>query len=209
MPIKLLDNEIELLAKIAKGDTQAFTLVYEHYRKRVYTVSLQYLRSEILAEDAMQEIFLKLWTLTDHLTEVRNLEAYLMQLTKYKCLNMLRRLKLEFLHIEALPEKLDVVDSATENHILLNDTQKVLNEGIALLPPQQKLVYQLCQIEGMKYGDVAKKLQLSPETVRSHLKLALRFLRNHIGKNTDITILGVILNSIIVSEEIQYWSSRL
>ena len=193
MSERYLYNEPELLAKIAGGDTRAFAVVYERYRKRVYTVSLQYLHSEIQAEDAVQEIFLKLWRLEDHLKAVKNLEAYLMQLTKYKCLNMLRRVKLESLHIEPMPEEFDAVDSDTEDQILLNDTRKVVNDGIALLPPQQKLVYNLCHVEGMKYEEVAQKLQLSPETVRSHLKLALRFLRVYVSKHTDVAAILIIL----------------
>ena len=193
MSERYLYNESDLLNKIASGDSRAFAIVYEHYRKRVYTVSLQYLRSETQAEDAVQEIFLKLWRLEDHLKAVKNLEAYLMQLTKYKCLNMLRRVKLESLHIEPMPEEFDAVDSDTEDQILLNDTRKVVNDGIALLPPQQKLVYNLCHVEGMKYEEVAQKLQLSPETVRSHLKLALRFLRVYVSKHTDVAAILIIL----------------
>ena len=193
MSERYLYNESDLLNKIASGDSRAFAIVYEHYRKRIYTVSLQYLRSETQAEDAVQEIFLKLWRLEDHLKAVKNLEAYLMQLTKYKCLNMLRRVKLESLHIEPMPEEFDAVDSDTEDQILLNDTRKVVNDGIALLPPQQKLVYNLCHVEGMKYEEVAQKLQLSPETVRSHLKLALRFLRVYVSKHTDVAAILIIL----------------
>jgi len=192
MAIKALQDENELLAKIAVGDSRAFAIVYEHYRKRVYTVSLQYLRSELQAEDAVQEVFLKLWRLEEHLTAVKHLESYLMQLTKHKCLNMLRRSKLESLHMEPMPEEFDAPDSDTEDQILLNDTRKVVADGIALLPPQQQLVYNLCQVEGLKYDEVAAQLQLSPETVRTHLKLALRFLRGYVSKHTDVAALLII-----------------
>ena len=194
MAIKYLENESELLPKIAKGDAHAFALVYEHYRKRVYTVSLQYLLSEEHAEDAVQEIFLKLWRLGEHLTSIKNLDSYLMQLTKYKCLNLLRRYKLEAVHIEPLSDEFDAADSDTEDQILLNDTRKVLNKGVALLPPQQKLIYQLYHVEGMKYEEVAAQLQLSPETVKTHLKLALRFLRAYLSKHTELSVLLIIFN---------------
>lgn len=191
-------NEQEILAKIAQGDVRAFELIFKKYRKRVYTISLQYLHSELLAEDAVQEIFLKLWRLDDHLKEVRNLDGYLLQLTKFKCLNMLRRTKLEKLHIEPLPEEFEGIDTDTEDQILLNDTLKVVNDGIKLLPPQQKLVYQYSHIEGMKYGEIAQRLDIAPETARKHLREALKFLRSYVGKHTDLAILILILRIMII-----------
>lgn len=187
-----LFDEQELLADIARGEVQAFALVFEKYRRRVYTVALQYLGSEQAAEDAVQEIFLKLWRLQDQLIEVRNLEAYLRQLTKYQCLNMLRRMKLESVHMEPIPENFEVSVSDTEDQVLLKDTRKIVDRGLELLPPQQRLVFQLCRLEELKYAEVSEQLGISPETVRSHLKLSLRFLRSYVVKHTDLAILLII-----------------
>lgn len=196
MSHKLPENENVLLAKVASGDTHAFAIIYNTYRKRVYTIALQYLHTEMQAEDAVQEIFLKLWRLEDNLTTIRNLEAYLLQLTKHKCLNMMRRQNLENLHIEPLHEGFEYADSNTEDQILLNDTRKIVNEGIAMLPPKQKLVYQLCRMQDLKYEKVGEKLNISPETVRSHLKLALKSLRAHVSMHTDLTILFILFKII-------------
>ncbi|MNY54491.1 ECF RNA polymerase sigma factor SigE [compost metagenome] len=76
---------------------------------------------------------------------------------------------------------------------MLAETRKMLNAGIDQLPPQQKAVYLLCKEEGMKYEDVARQLNLSVETVRSHMKHALRFLRNFMSEHTDIATLAVML----------------
>lgn len=196
MSQKLPENENELLVEVASGNTRAFAIIYNTYRKRIYTIALQYLHSETQAEDAVQEIFLKLWRLEENITNIRNLEGYLLQLTKHKCLNMMRRQKLENLYIEPLSEGFDYSDSDTEDQILLNDTRKIVNEGIEMLPPKQKLVYQLCRLQDLKYDKVGEKLNISPETVRSHLKLALKSLRAHVSINTDLTILLILFKII-------------
>jgi RNA polymerase sigma-70 factor (family 1) len=193
---KLPQNENELLAKVASGDTRAFAIIFNTYRKRIYTIALQYLHSELQAEDAVQEVFLKVWRLEGNLTNIKNLEAYLLQLTKHKCLNMMRRQKLENLYIEPLSEGAEFSDSGTEDQILLNDTRKIVNEGIAMLPPKQKLVYQLCRLQDLKYEKAGEKLNISPETVRSHLKLALKSLRAHISMHTDLTVLLILFKII-------------
>ncbi|MNY10648.1 ECF RNA polymerase sigma factor SigE [compost metagenome] len=76
---------------------------------------------------------------------------------------------------------------------MLKDTKELLQSGINLLPPQQKLVYQLCHQEGLKYEEVAEKLNLSPLTVKSHMQHALRFLRAYVVKNGDLAIAFLLL----------------
>lgn len=187
-----LFDEQELLAKIAKGDVQTFALVFEQYRSRVYTVALQYLGSEQSAQDVVQEIFLKLWRLQEQLAEVRSLDAYLRQLTKYQCLNMLRRMKLESVHMGPIPAHFEVSVTDTQDALLLRDTRKIVDRGMALLPSQQRLVFKLCRLDGLKYAEVSDQLGIAPETVRSHLKLALRFLRSYVAKHTDVAVLLII-----------------
>ncbi|WP_316816145.1 RNA polymerase sigma-70 factor [Pedobacter nyackensis] len=190
--IKIWPDEKVLLAKIARGREDAFAIIYNRFRKKIYTFSLQMLKSEEQAEEVMQETFLKLWQLQDDVERINNLEVYLRTLTRNKCLNVIRRLKLEVSADREMKWSWDEAHNETEEHILLRDTTNVLKAGIALLPQQQRQVYQLCREEGLKYEEVAERLNLSPLTVQTHMKMALRFLRNHLSKHTDLVILTII-----------------
>lgn len=192
MAVRSFVNESELLRQIANGDQRAFKLIFDRYRPQIYTFSLKYLKSELQAEELVQEVFLKLWRLEDRLTTIKDLENYLLTLSRNKSFDMLRRMKLEARSMEPLGDW-DRLTNDTEEEILLNDTRKVLNDGIALLPPQQKQVYQLCHQEGLKYEEVAAKLNLSPQTVHRHMKLALHFLRDYLSKHTDVAAILIIL----------------
>ena len=68
----------------------------------------------------------------------------------------------------------------------------VSNNAIAQLPAQQREVYQLCHQQGLKYEEVAEKLGLAPSTVATHMKLALKSLRNYLQKHINIYALLVI-----------------
>ncbi len=196
MATKPLHNEQELLANIAIGDQNAFRVIYDHYRPLVYTFSLKYLKQAEQAEEVVQETFLKLWRLGEQLLQVNNLESYILTMSRNRCLDFLRRMKLEAMHLQPITDDVDDYTNDTEEAILLKDTKRVLDEAVALLPPQQQLVYTLCHIQGRRQDEVAKELQLSPETVKRHMKLALKFLRQYMGTHTDITIILIILKII-------------
>ncbi|MNU00394.1 RNA polymerase factor sigma-70 [compost metagenome] len=74
----------------------------------------------------------------------------------------------------------------------MREARNILAEGVSLLPGQQQQVYRLCQIEGLKYEEAARQLGISHGSVQTHMKLALKFLRAHVLKNTDVAALLVI-----------------
>lgn len=186
MALKPLFNESELLAQIAQGDQRALKKIYDHYHENVYAFSLWYLKSEPDAEEVVQETFLKLWLKGSSAIEINNLQKYLRTIAGNKSLDMLRyqarRLKTV---VYTEDEDREPGHNETEESILFNDVRQILQEGIAQLPDQQKLIYQLCNEQGLKNDEVALQLNLSPHTVRTHMKLALKFLRIYISKHTD------------------------
>ncbi len=183
------DLEKELLSKIAAQDELAFAIIYERYVKKIYTFSFRLLKSKELAEEVVQESFLKVWLLGEALTGIVNIEAYLMTLSRNKSLDILRQQVRERHSDSSWNEG----HNETEETILLNDTRKLLQTAIDLLPPQQKQVYQLCQQEGLKYEEAAATLNLSPLTVKKHMQLALRFVRNHVSNHSKIAIALILL----------------
>lgn len=185
-------DERELLLEVAKRNEYAFKALYDHYRSQVYSRALYLLKSDLLAEEVLQEVMLKFWQNAGGLTVDTTLGAYLSTLTRNRSFNLLKRKALEAKAEMELGKGWTEQDNATEEEILLADTRKLLAQGIALLPPQQKLVYELCHIEGLKYEEAAQKMNLSVETVRGYMKLALRFLRAYLKTHTEVTAVLII-----------------
>lgn len=189
---KILSDEQYLLTQIAEGDQYAFRQVYDHYHRKVYTFALKYVKSESQAEEIVQEVFMRFWQMGARITEIKHLENYLLTIARNRSMDIMYRRQME-LKADLL-RSIDWEDSHndTEELILLNDTRKVLLDAIDLLPPQQKKVYQLCHQKGLKYEQAARELELSPQTVQRHMKLALRFLRNYLREHTDVAALMII-----------------
>ncbi|MBE9601570.1 RNA polymerase sigma factor [Pedobacter sp. MC2016-24] len=187
---KLSDSEI--LSHLKLGNHDVFHMVYEFYHKKVYAVALKILKQPLDAEEVMQEVLLKLWLSAPKLREESNLEAYLKTLAKNACYNLLRRQLLEA-KVSAL-NKFDFNESHnnTEEHILLMDARRVLQDAINQLPPQQKKIYELCHQQGLKYDEVASQLNISHNTVQTYMKLALRTVRNYVRSHTHLYVLIIL-----------------
>lgn len=190
---KIWPDEKELLEKVADGDQHAFRIIYDRYSKKIYYFASRILNSDVLAEEVMQVVMLKLWQMGPELHGINNLEAYLNKTSRNSCYNVLRRLKLEHKASDDLAKDWSEDHNDTEELILLNETKKLVQDGLDAMPAYQRQVYELCYQQGLKYEEAAEKLGLSVNSVQSYMKLALRFLRNYIRTHTDVAVLLIIL----------------
>jgi len=176
---RLIDTERMLLRQVATGDQTSFTILFKHYSKTVYPFALKLTRSDELAEEILQEIFLKIWINRQNLPEIENFGAYINRMTRNYAYNVLRRIAHENLISFELSKQMTEEVNSTEDTVIYRDLEHSLNRAISCLTPQQKLVYTLCQQEGLKYSEVAGRLNISSSTVHTHMKLALKFIRTY------------------------------
>lgn len=182
-----------LLEKISAGDEQAFRVLFDLHRKKIYSYALKIVKCEIQAEDILQDVFLKIWQHQD-LTVIEDFDAYLKVMTRNHVFKILRRRQLEIQTNNGL--NWTEAHNETEESLLLNDTMHLLKQGVSQLPPQQKLVYNLCREQGLKYEAAAKLLAISPLTVKTHMQHSLRFLRKYLSKYTDIAKLWLAIQCL-------------
>lgn len=191
-------NERELLDAVARGDKTAFTELFHAYQKNVYTAALSIMRSEELAEDIVQDTFLKIWLKRASLSNVKDFRAYLFITARNFSLEMLRRIAYERrtreIAVAAAPAFLDP---------LLNDPmqgqryQKLLEKALERLPERQRQVYQLMKNEGLKREAVARKLGIDPNTVKAHLTKAMRTIRAYCLANMEVPVCLVTMSAAL------------
>lgn len=186
-------DDKELLQLASTGDVKAFSIIFHRYSAKVYTYALKVVKSDILAEEIAQEVFVKIWNLEAQLSQIENLDAYLRVLTRNRTLKVLRRIALEIKTSRMMIRDYHEDHNETEEYIIFKDSEKILNQAIEKLPAQQKIVYRLCHQEGLKYEEVAEKLNISKLTVKTHMQHALRFLRNYVSTHTDIAVMVFLM----------------
>ncbi|MGJ1419520.1 RNA polymerase sigma factor [Sphingobacterium spiritivorum] len=173
-------DEDQLLAKIAGKDHFAFKILYEKYYELIFKFSFRLLQCESSAEEVIQDTMLQIWQLGDKLRTINNIEAFIKTIARRRAIDQLRIQQQSFVTQKGLLSMFNAVELGSNEGFSLESAYLALEKGIEKLPNQQRLVYQLCYQQGLKYQEVADRLHISHGTVQTHMKLALKFLREYI-----------------------------
>jgi RNA polymerase sigma-70 factor (ECF subfamily) len=160
-----------------------FNQLFHQYKDRVSGFVQLMVKDAHAAEEITQEIFIKIWVCRDLLEHVDNFEGYLFTIARNKTLNHLRKAAYDMRLMKELMGYMREAHNDVEESIQLRDYNKILNEGIARLPPQRRLVYELSRTQGLNHDEIASQLNISKNTVKNHLVTTLTFLRQHLVKN--------------------------
>ncbi|SMC58418.1 RNA polymerase sigma factor [Pedobacter nyackensis] len=186
-------NERELLLLLKQGDDDAFEEIYHLYSHRLYSNLLKLVKSDDLAMDLLQDLYIKLWNNRSSIDVDKSIRSYLFSIAKNLAIDFFRRAARE----SNLQNHLITVGTELYNHVddvlFHKETAVVLNKAIMALPPQQQKIFNLCKIEGRSYQEVALILGISPATVGNQLVKALRSVRAVMMNSQDALIIIVSL----------------
>jgi RNA polymerase sigma-70 factor (ECF subfamily) len=171
---------------------EIFTNLFYTCKERLFGYVLAVSHSHYTAEEITQEIFLKLWLIRHNLETIENGEAYLFAIARNKVLNYLRKAHYDEKLFTEIKNRMRPVSNDVEEHISLLESDRLIQEAITLLSPQRQLVYRLSRLQGMNHQEIARKMQLSRNTVKNHLVQSLRFIRSYLDNN-GFFLLGVFL----------------
>ncbi|MFT4762899.1 MAG: RNA polymerase sigma-70 factor (family 1) [Paraglaciecola sp.] len=131
------------------------------------------------AEDVVQEVFVKIWNQRSQLTEITNIEAWCMRLTKNLSIDKLRS---KHRRTEAFQPEFDQVDDQQTPYqfVETNDTMQQIENMMNALPEKQKMVMHLRDIEGLAYQEIADALEIPINQVKVYLFRARKQMRERI-----------------------------
>lgn len=176
MPDCSIYDEKVLLAKIASGDEHAFRELFNIYKERFYAVVLKMTQSDEVAKDIVQDTFMQIWNKRETLVDVDNPSSYFFTAVYRRVYHHYRKIAIEKKLLQsAAPAKESA--NTTDEMVLARESESLISQAIAKLPPQQKMVFKLSKQEGLSREDIALQLQISPHTVKNHLADALKFIQ--------------------------------
>lgn len=174
---KIYDEE-KIIVLVSQGDELAFTKLFEHHQDKIYGVALKLTRSTQLAEEIVEDVFLKIWLKRNDLLQIQNFSAYLFTMTRNRVYKSLRQIARNYQTV-LLTENIETIaPGSTEDYIIDKEYTSLLHEAITRLPKQQKEVYRLIKERGLKREEAASVLDVKPETIKFHLAEAMKNIRS-------------------------------
>jgi RNA polymerase sigma-70 factor (ECF subfamily) len=172
-----LEKPQEIVEKVRTGDKEAFERLFHHFQPGLYRFLWRMVRSEDIADDLLQNIFLKLWKNRETWRPGASISGYLYRAAKNSALNHLRDKKLgaqRFVRYEEHDADSDESHTTVEQKELSEAIQKCIDA----LPQGCRTVFILSRYEAMTYREIAGTLEISAKTVDNHMGRALRLLRD-------------------------------
>lgn len=166
------DNE-QFIIRLKKGDRAAFSKLFRSDFSKLYHFANAILGNPALAKDIVQELFVTLWTRREHLDESHSLSNYLYVSIRNSCYTHLSRQQ-RYTPIETLINQNTTPDTPPEDE---DPRSHILWNAIENLPLQQKIIFKLIVIEEYPYKEVAAKLDISVNTIKTQMQRACKRLK--------------------------------
>lgn len=182
MAAKETFNEEKLISELKEGNIKAFDEIYWKYQRAVYLNVFKLTKSDSIAEDIVQEVFISLWEKRQTIDTDRSVAGWLFVSSYNRSVNALKKkLKESLVAIET-----DQLTEETESQFQVKDLQlNILEKAIQQLPPQKRKVFELCKLEKKTYEEAAKEMNISKHTVKEYLSGAIHSIKEFISQHPE------------------------
>ena len=149
---------------------------HEYYPSLCYFAN-NILHDEKLAEDVVQDCFIKLWHKHKEINRPETIKSYLYSMVRNRCVSQLRKKKSKHGHETNLKYMLDECEENVMDQMIRSETMQQIFSALDSLPPQCQKVFKMLYLEGKDCLEVASELQLSVSTIRNHKAKAIILLK--------------------------------
>ena len=170
-----------IIKGIKQGDVAAFEELYRQYYIFLCLVAEHIVRNSTDAEEIVSDVFVKLWNIREKIEINTSIKAYLIKAVQNTSLNYIKRFSLKSKMTESLSksdyELLAWGSDYPLGQLYENEIMNILNQGVSDLPDACREIFLLSRDKDMKYCEIAGKLGISVNTVKTQMKIALARLR--------------------------------
>ena len=188
----MMYSEKLLVKQLMNGNEKAFSAFFDTYRDDVYGYSISMLKSNELAEEIVQDVFLNIWQHRDRLNPDLSFRSYVFTITRNLTFNLIskvsnnRKLKEEVFYTS------QKAYSPIENELAEADYEELKNKAIEQLPPKRRVIFEMSRVDGMSYKEISEELNISVSTVKGQTSKSLAAIREYLRTHSDIALLIMV-----------------
>ena len=181
---------------LVESDERAFEALYRKYHSKIYSAALAMTQSEALAQDVVQDVFLKVWENRTSFDPNKTFTSYIRAICRNVIFNLYKKATHEMAVKQHLRQFAAISDPEQDDQSVFEIYENLLNKAIAKLSPQRRIVFEYCKLQEKSYEDVAHDLNISCSTVQDHIVKANKFIREYMlsHRNTLFVLLLAIKN---------------
>lgn len=166
---------MNFIKDIQEGKEAIFRQVYNQYKERLFFYFLSKTDSSYLAQELVQQTFIKLWTYREKLKPELSLDIQLFRIARTSMIDLLRKKANEKRAVAGI--SIQEADNSLQTQLEARETLGRLNTALAQLPAISQKAFRLSREQGLTYHQIAETLSISPKTVEYHISNALRMLK--------------------------------
>ena len=172
----LTGNDKQIFEAIKKDDPTAYEMVFREYYRPMTAYAFRFLHNLADSESIVQDVFLRLWQKRREIMIVTSLQNYLFRSVKNHCINYIEHEKIKTGY-QAMVIRNDADRTEYSEFFLEFGLMKKIEAAIAALPEKRQQIFRLAREDGLKYREIADRLEISVKTVETQMTLALKQLR--------------------------------
>lgn len=177
-------NDSILVQRIKKGNRDAFRKLYDRYHEQLYFLAKRYLKDQYLAEDAVQDLFLKVWT-KKNMLQSSSIRGFLFTSMKNHLIDVIRKQKTNTKAIENYKElSISRHDkNETIEKIIYDEYREAVQKALQNISLEKRKVFEMKTFEGLSNAEVADKKDVTINTVKTQFYLSTKYVRKYLKKH--------------------------
>lgn len=180
-----------LLERLSEGRKDAYSELFDKYYLKVKRFVRTVSYGSLDADDIAQNVFLKVWEHRSKLASVQSLDAYLFTVTRNEVCDSLRKHQVKRKFEEAAINEESIVEGLRINYDT-DEIARIVGECVSNMPPQRQMCFRLSREQFLTSQKIAEQLNISKRTVDRHLSLALKDIREALGKVLSGVVLFIV-----------------
>ena len=175
----------ELLKRVRKGDLSAYESLFHDYYVMLSIIAKSFVKNNELAEELVNDVFVKIWERREFFLINTSLRAYLAKSVQNRCINYLRQNRKKTNLREPLTENMNYEmlrwsDDYPLDKLMEKELADDIEKSVAKLPERCRQIFLLSRDKGLQYDQIAENLNISVNTVKAQMKIALSKLREYL-----------------------------
>lgn len=178
--------EKELVERLISGDEVAFTEIFYCYKDKLLSYCCRFTKSEVMAEEIVQNVLIKIWTNREQINPELSFSSYLYTIARNDSLNFLKKAASDVAFKERLLYYFERSHCEPEEKLIYSELNGIAEKAIALLPPKRRQIYQMRRNFSMNYDDIANYFGISKHTVKNQIVQARKSIKNYLSLHEEI-----------------------